>query len=264
MSHSPSQTPDTETFSTPPSTPVVIVGPMFESRTRPPSLHIDLGLSDWNPDIELYTSSPTSPPLTKRINSVQTAPLMEQDPTIVQVPPSVTPHSDSQNHRPDHSPCFVHSHLDKGTLLTDWLRNKHHVVDNSDVGVAKSLQRLTSPNRTAEMSAFRSDYDSNDDDEFVGSLTKQLADTAVGVREMSKQLGTFLTQFQCRSLNFYNILGRARVQSNIQNILIVTKARDNRLIKLTRELALYLMLRQRRGSQRGLVVYVHYLQSCPK
>jgi NAD+ kinase len=51
-------------------------------------------------------------------------------------------------------------------------------------------------------------------------------------------------------------LGRARVQSNIQNVLIVTKARDNRLIKLTRELALYLMLKKRRGSKRGLVVYV--------
>ncbi|EDR08920.1 uncharacterized protein LACBIDRAFT_166577, partial [Laccaria bicolor S238N-H82] len=66
---------------------------------------------------------------------------------------------------------------------------------------------------------------------------KQLAETAVGVREMSKQLG------------------RARVQLNIQNVLIVTKARDNRLIKLTRELALYLMLKRSRD-QRGLVVYV--------
>ena len=47
------------------------------------------------------------------------------------------------------------------------------------------------------------------------------------------------------------------MKSNIQNILIVTKARDNRLIKLTRELALYLMLKQKHGSQRGLVVYVH-------
>ncbi|KAF8813644.1 ATP-NAD kinase [Phlegmacium glaucopus] len=230
-----SQTPDTESFSTPPSTPIVITGQLIhlsESRTKP-SLQIDLGLSDWNPDIEPYTSSP----LTTKTNSVQTVPPMEQDPTIVQVPPSVTPPSDPQNPKPDNSPCFVHSHLDNGTLLADWLRNKHHVVDNSDVGVAKSLQHLTSPNRATQMSTFRSGYESNDD-EFVGSLTKQLADTAVGVREMSKQLG------------------RARVQSNIQNILIVTKARDNRLIKLTRELALYLMLKQRRGSQRGLVVYV--------
>jgi NAD+ kinase len=35
--------------------------------------------------------------------------------------------------------------------------------------------------------------------------------------------------------------GRTRVRSKIQSVLIVTKARDNRLIKLTRELALYLM-----------------------
>jgi NAD+ kinase len=37
-------------------------------------------------------------------------------------------------------------------------------------------------------------------------------------------------------------------------VLIVTKARDNRLIKLTRELALYLMLRPREGQKRGLIV----------
>ena len=50
--------------------------------------------------------------------------------------------------------------------------------------------------------------------------------------------------------------GRARVRSQIQNILIITKARDNRLIKLTREIALYLMKKPRYGSNRGLVVWV--------
>jgi NAD+ kinase len=49
-------------------------------------------------------------------------------------------------------------------------------------------------------------------------------------------------------------IGRARIQSNIQTILIVTKARDNRLIKLTRQLALYLMLKRQPGAARGLVV----------
>ncbi|KAL1748626.1 ATP-NAD kinase-like domain-containing protein [Schizophyllum fasciatum] len=49
-------------------------------------------------------------------------------------------------------------------------------------------------------------------------------------------------------------LGRARIHSNIQNVLIITKARDNRLIKLTRDLALYLMLKPRAGAPRGLVV----------
>lgn len=64
-------------------------------------------------------------------------------------------------------------------------------------------------------------------------------------------------------------IGRTKVRSRIQNVLIVTKARDNRLIKLTRELALYLMQkhpavspdgsssRHGNGSRdRGLVVYV--------
>lgn len=84
------------------------------------------------------------------------------------------------------------------------------------------------------------------------SLTRQLAETATGVRELSKQLG------------------RTRVRSNIQHVLIVTKARDNRLIRLTREVAIYLMTRKPApsnsssstssafgvGASRGLVVYV--------
>ncbi|KAG7446447.1 ATP-NAD kinase [Guyanagaster necrorhizus] len=150
-------------------------------------------------------------------------------------------------HQPMHSPCFVHSHLDKGASLTEWLRNKQTALI-PDVGVAHSLQRngingsnrsdyqISSPPSSGSSSVISSSND--DDDEYGASLTKQLAETAVGVREMSKQLG------------------RARVRSSIQNVLIITKARDNRLIKLTRELALYLMLKPRNGQQRGLVVYV--------
>lgn len=76
-----------------------------------------------------------------------------------------------------------------------------------------------------------------DDAEDGGSLTRQLAETATGVREMSKQLG------------------RAKVKSNIQSILVVTKARDNRLIKLTREVAIYLMKMKRSANGgRGMIV----------
>ena len=67
-----------------------------------------------------------------------------------------------------------------------------------------------------------------------------------------------------------NSIGRNRVRSRIQHVLIVTKARDNRLIRLTRELALYLMQKQPASSpdganrpvldgkngDRGMVVYV--------
>lgn len=46
------------------------------------------------------------------------------------------------------------------------------------------------------------------------------------------------------------------MKSNIQNILIITKARDNRLIKLTRDLAVYLMSKPPPDGRRRLVVYV--------
>ena len=46
------------------------------------------------------------------------------------------------------------------------------------------------------------------------------------------------------------------MRTNIQSVLIVTKARDNRLIKLTRQLAIYLMQKKSGDNERGLIVYV--------
>ncbi|KAF8557981.1 ATP-NAD kinase [Imleria badia] len=153
---------------------------------------------------------------------------------------------------PGKSPCFVHSHLDKGASLQDWLHAKESEVLGTHVGVARSLQQtqrqrhrdnqtvsipVEFPRRDGATTHILSGYE--DDDPHSRSLTRQLAETAVGVREMSKQLG------------------RARIRANIQSVLIVTKARDNRLIKLTRELALYLMLKPRHG-HRGLIVYVDH------
>lgn len=94
------------------------------------------------------------------------------------------------------SPCFVHSNLDKGASLTDWLRNKQNGIGGGDVGVAKSLQ---SPHphhheyhHEPAYSPTSSVLESNDEDEGSGgNLTKQLAETAVSVREMSKQLGQY-------------------------------------------------------------------------
>ena len=45
--------------------------------------------------------------------------------------------------------------------------------------------------RPHQLSMDETIYDDEDEEEFGGSLTAQLAETAVGVREMSKQLGTF-------------------------------------------------------------------------
>ncbi|KAG2097992.1 uncharacterized protein F5147DRAFT_816264 [Suillus discolor] len=135
------------------------------------------------------------------------------------------------------SPCFVHSHLDKGASLQDWLdiHTKDNEVPGSGVGVAKALQQHHRPQHHLEFSYPDEVSEDDDSDTYGGNLAKQLAEAAVGVREMSKQLG------------------RARIKSNIQNVLIVTKPRDNCLINLTHELALYLMLKHREGGQ-GLIV----------
>lgn len=102
-------------------------------------------------------------------------------------------HSDE----PARSPCFVHSHLDQGASLTDWLRNKQNTL-LGEVGVAPSLQRNgrephsgLSTADSSPTSAGGSVFTSNEEDDECngGSLTKQLAETAVSVREMSKQLG---------------------------------------------------------------------------
>lgn len=165
---------------------------------------------------------------------------------------------------PSKSPCFVHSHLDKGASLQDWLHAKEGEVLGTDVGVARSLQQPQRPRYQSNQavsppvelpcrdSATHTLYSNEDDDDpHSGSLTKQLAETAVGVREMSKQLGK-LSCVRCDASCSFRT-GRARIRANIQSVLIVTKARDNRLIKLTRELALYLMLKPRHG-HRGLIV----------
>ena len=158
------------------------------------------------------------------------------------------------------SPCFVHSQL-QGRSFTEWLKGKHQKAQQEaridgppKVGDVKPLGEGYS-NGTISDPAYETGYMQveEDEDETAGSLTKQLAETAVGVREMSKQLGESapLTPSDHRLTS----TGRTRVHSNIQSVLIVTKARDNRLIKLTRELALYLMLKPR-NSGRGMIVYV--------
>lgn len=78
-------------------------------------------------------------------------------------------------------------------------------------------------------------------------------------REEEKEIGADVS-FLLVWFSLVRIVGRTRVRHNIQNVLIVTKARDNRLIKLTKQLALYLMAKKRGGSsvggetKRGLVV----------
>ncbi|KAG8810129.1 hypothetical protein FRC17_003078 [Serendipita sp. 399] len=87
------------------------------------------------------------------------------------------------------SPCFVHSQLEKGASLADWLRR---TPLNGQVEVAKPL---ASPGSTAsyQSSSPRPMDEDEEDEAFSRSLTRQLAETAVGVREMSKALGQWLS-----------------------------------------------------------------------
>lgn len=78
-------------------------------------------------------------------------------------------------------------------------------------------------------------------EEIAGDETmshSELVQTATGVREVSRQLQ------------------RRPIKRAVRTVLIVTKARDNNLVTLTRELASWLMTTPRYGSSAGVHVYV--------
>jgi NAD+ kinase len=198
---------DAETFSTPPTSPNGELPPSLSRRnSRPTSLQIDRSHPDWNSDIVLEAQSPDS---AKSKLLRQNGHLNNGSPLVP--PNTAVPHSASSQSSPSktmptpiqpmHSPCFVHSHLDKGASLADWLRMKQHQTNGAgDLGVSKSLQRDNGQHPKSQVFGVRyPEYPSpessvlgiavDEEEDYGGSLTKQLAETAVGVREMSKQLG---------------------------------------------------------------------------
>jgi NAD+ kinase len=66
----------------------------------------------------------------------------------------------------------------------------------------------------------------------------RLMQTALGVREVARQLQ------------------RRTCKTNVKNVMIVTKARDNELVTLTREVAYWLLKTPRYGNRLGVNVYV--------
>ncbi|KAJ5624442.1 hypothetical protein N7510_000751, partial [Penicillium lagena] len=74
------------------------------------------------------------------------------------------------------------------------------------------------------------------DDEWLSH--SRLVQTATGVREVSKQLQ------------------RRPIKRAVRNVMIVTKARDNSLVHLTREVTEWLLSTPRYGSELGVNVYV--------
>ncbi|KAJ3526772.1 hypothetical protein NM688_g8220 [Phlebia brevispora] len=268
---------ENETFSTPPTTPTTIDNnildrPSLSRRSsRPSNLRITQNATDWTSGIQVVADNlhasadgplssdhtmsnkvptpSTAVPYTNGAhpNATVSSPLAPGPNMTHSAGKSPRPHPPLQRQAsPMRSPCFVHSKL-QGPSFGEWLREKQHKafddtsinrvdgVDVNPIGISYPDGTLSDADDIQKFHHWRDDDD--DEEETAGTLTKQLAETAVGVREMSKQLG------------------RTRVRSSIQSILIVTKARDNRLIQLTRELALYLMLKPQKGG-RGMIVYV--------
>ena len=109
------------------------------------------------------------------------------------------PRSHTYTQSPTMSPCFVHSNLDKGASFSEWLNTSNGL---RPISVAPALQPTSahkSPSRRYrkldEEHEHVFDVSDYEDDEGNGSLTKRLAETAIGVREMSKQLGAFLGRY---------------------------------------------------------------------
>jgi NAD+ kinase len=188
--------PNHEEFSTPPSTPHANLTPSLSRKTsRPSSLRIESKSADYRPDIVL-TEEALSPEAATKTKSPETAttkgiptPRAAHSPLPPQTQARLASRAQhlAQNHDvPPKSPYFVHSHLDRGVSLTDWLRTNGprpmngHELNGIDIG--------TEPNGSAEDEVF--ERDDEDEDHSQISLTKQLAETAAGVRKMSKQLGT--------------------------------------------------------------------------
>lgn len=211
---------DSETFSTPPSSPFppsvdhnVLDRPSLSRRSsRPSNLRIQQSLSDYKPHIVVdngqspdastlihNTMSPSnrSTPLTAVPPSGHTSaalaptssqPMAAKSPILAQAQQAAG--------SPMRSPCFVHSHL-QGPSFTDWLKGKHQkTVQEARIdGPPKARESVHPlgegyPDGSATEPPYENGYaqPEEDDEETASSLTKQLAETAIGVREMSKQL----------------------------------------------------------------------------
>lgn len=117
--------------------------------------------------------------------------------------------------------CFVHS------LLEVQQRFEKTTVNSalSSIPASESTSRATSPNGRDTREAREAEKQANDSkrDLFTHLSKKEISDMALGVRELSKHLGS------------------ARLKLNIHHILIVTKTGDDTLIKLTFEITKWLL-----------------------
>lgn len=232
--------PDNDVFSTPPSTPAVQdLAPSLRRRTsRPSNLRIQHAAPDFAPNIvldqqlspDLNRASPrphplpptngTHPPEAVPSSSLGTGPgaSLTHPPaaptTTPFLPSSGRPHhphaSSSAQHYQPHSPStatspyFVHSQL-QGASIQDYLHAKKceaiHDVRMEHTHTHPSADSDPYSARSSEFDDLSDGYDDYDS----GSLTRQLAETAVGVREMSKQLGESSLRVAARSASVMRV-----------------------------------------------------------
>jgi NAD+ kinase len=171
--------PESEVFSTPPTSPMPIQvsssGTGVGSRGgRPARLVLDPAKTksdSFQPAIVLEGPS--------LAHSTSIPDIREQ--TVVR-----THSATAMNESALKSPCFVHSQLEKGASLVDWLK---HTDIKGDINVAKSLGSPHHATTASPPDSWPVTGEDEEDENFSRSLTRQLAETAVSVREMSKALG---------------------------------------------------------------------------
>lgn len=265
--------PVTETFSTPPQSPLPPSTSGKDSASSAPplssSLHMSSSAIEPPPALERRASktipsaiqtvrsgdSTTSAPpgVTLDISSpIQASPVTQRTPRPEQTHLTNNPTSSSssspalpsylhapRNHTSNHlnspaSPCFVHSLLDRGASLRNFIElnsapspsyttasagtanstsppvsdsghggsavsdrsplSKAEMDPDSGLGVSRTLDSHHADHRSRG-SSFDSQYSISEEEDEGNSLTKQLAETAVGVRELSKQLGELFFYF---------------------------------------------------------------------
>lgn len=169
--------PESEVFSTPPTSPMpnLDVHPTSTSTKRggrPQHLQLD---HSGKAGVELERTPRgglTFSHSSSDIHEQSVSKFQSQSPTITM----------PINEQTLKSPCFVHSQLEKGASLVDWLKHTHV---NGPISIAKSLDNAEPTGSPSSMTL----HEDEEDEQFSRSLTRQLAETAVGVREMSKALG---------------------------------------------------------------------------
>lgn len=183
--------PDVDIFSTPPTTPnmpLEDIRPSLSRRSsRPSNLRIQYSSApnivvDQHPS-PMLARTHTDPNGDRAHASPPHSPMgIHQH--AVPSPGQPQPSRSYVSPGPTTSPYFVHSQL-QGASFKDYLHEKQcKAID--DARMEHNHHARAGPTHA---NGSVSEPEREDDSDYAGSLTRQLAETAVGVREMSKQLG---------------------------------------------------------------------------